>query len=97
MFLIFHTPTRDQFRWALAVVMTRQNNVPLPRERILLLKPEEQEVYPTLIPGWFFRLFFKGNSCFVLIKLCCCFYPILYCLLIVSLYILITFIIANTL
>lgn len=47
-----HYMTWDNFRWALSVVMTRQNNVPLPKEQILLLKPDESEVCPALVPGW---------------------------------------------
>jgi hypothetical protein len=44
--------TWDNFRWALSVVMTRQNNVPLPKEQILLLRPNESEFFPALVPGW---------------------------------------------
>jgi hypothetical protein len=47
-----HYITWINFRWALAAVVTRQNNVPLPLDKMGTLGPNKPVVYPTLVPGW---------------------------------------------
>lgn len=42
---------RKKFRWCLAAVMTRQNNVPLPEKEMNNLREGENGIFPTLVPG----------------------------------------------
>ena len=42
---------RNNFRWSLAAVMTRQNNIPLPEKNIKYIPHGDPVVYPTLVPG----------------------------------------------
>ena len=42
---------RNKFRWCLAAVMTRQNNVPLPEKEMNNLREGENGIFPTLVPG----------------------------------------------
>ena len=44
--------TWTNFRWALAVVMTRQNKIPLPSDAIEKLKPGEEDWGMAMVPGW---------------------------------------------
>jgi hypothetical protein len=42
---------RKNFRWCLAAVMTRQNNVPLPEKDLKNVLEGNPVVFPTLVPG----------------------------------------------
>ena len=44
--------TWTNFRWALSVVMTRQNKIPLPNDMMAKLKPGDEECCMALVPGW---------------------------------------------
>ena len=44
--------TWTNFRWALSVLITRQNKIPLPLDVIAKLKPGEEDVSIALVPGW---------------------------------------------